>query len=36
MRGRALGAVLLGLLSASLVFCQNAQLGGSVSDPAAR
>ena len=34
MRGKALGAVLLGLLSAGLVFCQNAQLGGSVSDPA--
>src|SRR5262245_30742607 len=29
-----LGAVLFGLLSASLVFSQNGQLGGSVSDPA--
>jgi hypothetical protein len=34
MRRSALGAILFGLLSASLAFSQNAQLGGSVSDPA--
>src|SRR5262245_34224702 len=34
MRRSALGAILFGLLSASLAFSQNGQLGGSVSDPA--